>query len=442
MPGRAFLFGATRTMLRQPSVALEWRWAFYDFGNSAYPLLISGVGFQLYFKEVAFRGQSGQADFWWGAVVAASILLSALLSPLIGMAADWRGARSRYLAWLTGMAVVGTAGLALVKGGGALVALLVFLFANTFFNVALALYDSLLPFVAAPERRGVVSGRAWALGFAGGIVCLVLTYRLFSGHPADSELAYRTGFVLVAVFYGSFSLPLLLFPPAETASGSGPRQPREGTSATPARRAVFQLIESLRRWRDHRSAFRFIVAYYFISEAVLTSIYFTANYLSTTFSMPASAILVLTVLLQVVAIPATWLSGRLADSWGPVKVLAGCVVVWMAIVVLLAAAASPWQLYLAAMLMGSVIGSTQAVGRVCLARLTPSSRSGEFFGLNSMSSKVASTLGPFLFGTVSTLAGSQRLAWLALLPFLAIGLAILVSGKQLAGPGTDDAGDV
>jgi UMF1 family MFS transporter len=190
------------------------------------------------------------------------------------------------------------------------------------------------------------------------------------------------------------------------------------------------LLRSLRNWRAHRGAFRFIAAYYFISEAVLTSIYFTANYLSTTFAMAASTILALTLLLQAVAIPFTWLSGRLADRRDPVKVLAFTVFVWIAIVVLLATARGRGQLYAAAVLMGTVIGSTQAVGRVCLARLAPAERSGEFFGLNSMSSKVASTLGPFLFGLVSTATGSQRLAWLSLLPFLLAGLAVLLRHPQ------------
>jgi UMF1 family MFS transporter len=406
---------------QRTSTWLEWRWGLYDFGNSAYALLIGGVGFQLYFKEVAFRHRAAEADFWWGSVVAASILLSAALSPLVGVAADGRGARSRYLSRLTALAVLGTGALAGVTGGAALGAVLAFLFANTLYNVALALYDSLLPFVARPSRQGVVSGRAWALGFAGGIACLALTHPFFTGQPAQSEGAYRTGFVLVAAFYGCFAVPLLLFPP---------REDKAGGAAGGARRPVRQLAASLKHWREHRAAFRFIVAYYFISEAILTSIYFTANYLSTTFSMTASTILALTALLQVVAIPATWLSGRLADTRGPRQILAGSVAVWMVVVLLLAAATAPWQLYAAAVLMGTVIGSTQAVGRVCLARLAPPARSGEFFGLNSMSSKVAATLGPFLFGVVSTMTGSQRLAWLSLLPFLVTGLILLVTDRS------------
>jgi len=408
------------------STAVEWRWALYDFGNSAYALLVGGVGFQLYFKQAAFRDRGGEADFWWGAAVAASILLSAALSPIVGVAADRRAARSRYLSRLTALAVVATAALGTVRGGAAVPAVLVFLAANTLYNVALALYDSLLPFVARPARQGLVSGRAWALGFAGGITCLALTHPLFTGQPDTAEGAYRVGFVLVALFYGCFSLPLLLFPPVEGAAAvtAGPAT----AEAVPG--PLAQIVRSLRHWREQRGAFRFIVAYYFISEAILTSIYFTANYLSTTFGMAASTILALTVLLQVVAIPSTWLSGRLADAWSPRKTLVLSVLVWMAVVLLLATATAKWQLYLAAVLMGTVIGSTQAVGRVCLARLAPAARSGEFFGLNSMSGKVAATTGPFLFGAVSTLAGSQRMAWLSLLPFLAVGLALLVTDRR------------
>lgn len=390
---------------------LEVRWVFYDFANSAYALMISGVSFQLYFKQVAFAGQDS-ADFAWGAVVAVSILASALVSPATGAAADRYGTRRSLLRRLTAGAVLGTASLALVEPGDRTLAIVLFLGTNFLYNLALVIYDSYLPIVAGKRTIAEVSGLGWGLGYLGGLVCLALTAPLFAADPTQSTDRFRIGFVVVAAFFLVFALPALSGLPE-----------RPGTTQAASLWESFvgsvrQTIQTLRDRRQYRQEFRFIVAYWFASEAVLTVIYFTANYLSSTHGLQPVQILIFTALVQLVGFPATWYSGRLAERIGTGRVLLVSILIWILIVILMAVVTGIVALTLVALLMSLVIGSTQALGRAYLASSIQHERMSEFFGYNSLSSKAAATVGPFIFGSVSSLTGSQRLAWLSLLPFL------------------------
>lgn len=396
----------------QPS-RLVTRWAFYDFANSAYALMISGVGFQLYFKQVAFEG--GQwADFAWGTVVAASILASALASPPIGAAADRYGTRRSLLRRLTIASVIGTAALALVGPGDRMVAILLFLATNCVYNLALVIYDSFLPTVSGDRPIAEVSGLAWGLGYLGGLACLALTAPFFVSNPTETATRFRLGFVLVAAFFLVFAFPALRGLP-ETQGITSAASLRESFLGS-----IKQALATLREWRRHRREFRFIVAYWFVSEAVLTVIYFTANYLSTTHGLQPAHILAFTAVVQLIGFPATWWVGRLAAGVGTSQALLGSILIWILIVVLIASVSGLVALTLVAVLMSFVIGSTQALGRAYLAASVQTQNVGEFFGYNSLSSKAAATAGPFIFGSVSSFTGSQRAAWLSLVPFLLI----------------------
>jgi UMF1 family MFS transporter len=165
-----------------------------------------------------------------------------------------------------------------------------------------------------------------------------------------------------------------------------------------------------------------IVALYFITDVVLTAIYYTANFLATTYGLPGRTILLLIAAIQAIGFPATWVAGHLADRYGAKHVLLWCVLAWFVTLVMLSRAAT---LSVVCVLLGLTVGSTQAVGRTLLAKVVPAPRAAEFFGYNGLSSKIAASVGPLIFGTVSSLAGDQRVAWLSLVPLLAIGAILL-----------------
>jgi len=409
-----------------PSVPLKRRavlaWALYDFGNSAFILLISGVAYQVYFKAVVFAGAPGRADAAWGLAVAGSVLAAAALSPFLGALADRHGLRKPLFTAFTLLAVGATASLGLAGPGRIAWGVGCFVLANFAYTLALMFYDSYLKVLAAGREADRLSGFGWGLGFAGGVACWAVTVPFFSGGPASAG-AFRWGFPTVAAFYLLFSLPALVLLPGN----------RPGPAASPQGMvlgALRELWSTLRRWRERRPVFTFLLGFWCVMQAISTVIYFTANTLATGYGFSTGRILLFTVLVQAVGFPATWGAGALAARVGRKRVLLASLAVWAVVVAGIAMRPSLPLLGALAAMLGLVIGSTQAVGRSLLASLIEAERAGEFFGFNSLTGKAAATLGVLLFGAVSSSTGSQQAAWAMLLPFLAVGALLLARVEE------------
>lgn len=392
-------------------------WALYDFGNSAFILLIAGVAYQVYFKTVVFTRTPGRADVAWGMAVAGSVLGAALLAPFLGVLADRGGRRKAMFVGFTLLAVGATAALGWAGPGRVAWGMGCFVLANFAYTLALMFYDAYLRILADGAEADRLSGFGWGLGFAGGIACWALTIPLFAGDPGSST-AFRWGFPAVAGFYLLFALPALLLLPTD-----GPRpNPMRVGSVREARQEVWG---TLRRWRERRPVFTFLLGFWCVMQVISAVLYFTANTLSTGYGMSTGRILLFTVLVQAVGFPATWAAGAWAARRGRKPVLLVSLAVWGVVVAGMALRPPLPVLGALAALLGLVIGSTQAVGRSLLASLIETERAGEFFGFNSLTGKAAATVGVLLFGAVSSGTGSQSIAWALLLPFLAAGAFLL-----------------
>jgi UMF1 family MFS transporter len=400
-------------------------WALYDFGNSAFVLLVAGVAYPVYFKTVVFAHAPGSADAWWGAAVAGSALGAAVLSPFFGAVADRQGLRKAFLAAFTLAAVAFTAALGLAGPDRVLWGVGCFVAAHFAYTLALTFYDAALRSLASGRGADRLSGFGWGLGFAGGVACWALTLPLFGRAPGSA--AYRWGFPAVALFYLVFALPALVLLPA------GPRGVGGGLVET-ARGAHAELRGTLRRWRERRPVFTFLLGFWCVMQAISTVIYFTANTLATGYGLSTGEILLFTVLVQGIGFPATWGAGALAARWGRQRVILATLAVWAVVIGGMALRPPSEGLAVLAGLLGLVIGSTQAVGRSLLASLVEVERAGEFFGFNSLTGKAAATVGVLLFGAVSSATGSQAAAWALLLPFLAVGAFLLSRVEEPAEP--------
>ena len=129
-------------------------------------------------------------------------------------------------------------------------------------------------------------------------------------------------------------------------------------------------------------------------------------------------------IIQLIGFPSAVFFGWLSDKKGPKKVLLFTIAVWICIILLLTMATTRPMFYMAAILSGMVVGSSQAIARSWLGKIIPAAKRTEFFGFNGFASKVSATTGPLLFGTISSVTGSQRLAMLAIVPFFIVSFLI------------------
>jgi len=406
------LGGLTRTGSSVEALA----WAFYDFANTIFSFAI--VSFAMSLWTIRFLGE-GPGTFWFTAAVSVSVLLNAIVSPVLGAMSDGIGRRKPFLAVFTAICILGTVAIGLVDIRLGLVA---FAMANFAYQAALIYYDALLPDVARPIARGRLSGIGVALGYCGTLLVGVLLLVGIST-DADGESTSAT-FALVAGLFLVFAAPLFLL--VRDGPGRGQR-----FSAGHAARSFGQLAHTIRHARDSPGLLRFIVARFFYTDPVNTAIVvmsaFAVNAIGFTEGQALQVLLVLTVVAVIASVG--W--GVLADRWGPRRTLFMVLGTWAIGLVVITAFLAPIPFIVAGALLGAGLGGVGVVDRLMLLRLTPPDRVGEMFGLYGLVGKFSAVIGPLIYGIiVATLLsslgrGAYQVAIASLFVLLVVGIWIL-----------------
>jgi UMF1 family MFS transporter len=394
-------------------------WALYDVASSAFAAVVPPF-FGLYFVAV-IAGDLPGAQARWGLIAALSLAAAGLLAPFVGAWADRRGRWLGVLVVTTALCVVATVAMPTTAPGTVLRAAALFVAAQVGYTLAVSIYDSLLVRVAAPENAGRVSGLGWSVGFAGGIIALAASLLLLRGLAPDAQTArLPEAFLLAGLIFAAFSVP-------------GVRGLRD-LGGPPSRAGALRIGEAfasvartLRHWRRSREAFRFMVAYYLLNDALVTLLFFIAILLRARFGLDIQAMLALGLLYHVLAAPATLAFGHAADRWGQRPVIYAQVAILGVAILVLAFGTGTGAAVAVIVLLGLVYGSLQAVCRSLLALLVQPEKAAELFGFNAVAGRLSAALGPLVFGAVAAASGSETAALLSLLAFLAAGVAVLGS---------------
>ncbi len=404
------------TLTRSGSSIEAVAWALYDFANTIFSFAI--VSFAMSLWTIRFLGE-GPGTFWFTVAVSASVLVNAIVSPVLGAMSDRVGRRKPFLAVFTALCIVGTIAIGLVD---IRLGLLAFAIANFAYQAALIYYDALLPDVARPIARGRLSGIGVALGYCGTLLVGVL---LLAGISTDAEgSATSATFALVAGLFLVFAGPLFLVVREPTRAGTPFR-------AADAVRSLGQLGQTLRHARETPGLLRFIVARFFYSDPVNTAIVVMSAFAVNAVGFEESEALQVLLLLTVVAVIASVGWGVLADRWGPRRTLFAVLATWAVGLVIITVFLAPIPFLLAGALLGAGLGGVGVVDRLMLLRLTPPERVGEMFGLYGLVGKFSAVVGPLVYGIIvaSLLASldrdAYRVAIASLFVLLLVGIWIL-----------------
>ncbi len=185
-------------------------WLLFDFANTSFSVMMVTFAFPLFFKNVICGGDPS-GDAIWGACISISMLLVAMISPVLGAQADYSGRRKRFLLAFTLMSVFATALLSLSGPGMAIPAAALFILANIGFEGGLVFYDAYLPEITSSRSIGRVSGYGFAMGYLGAFAILLLLKPLLAkGINVDNLGNLRISFLIVALFFAVFAAPLFL----------------------------------------------------------------------------------------------------------------------------------------------------------------------------------------------------------------------------------------
>lgn len=406
-------------------------WYLYDFGNSAYAAVVILAVYSAYFKEGVVGGAEGTR--LWGMAVAVAMVIVALISPVLGAIADYRAVRKSMLGFFTIMCCVFTSMLFFVEKGDIFFGMAFFILAEVGYRASQVFYNGLLPSISTPQNVGRVSGTGWAIGSLGGIICLLIVLPMVV--LIGGNLVLRSSMLVTALFFALSAVPLFLFI----------REP--GVSkALPIGRNLLtigfeQIAETFSNARHYKEYLKFIFAFILFNDGVMIALNFAAIIGAALHGFEREQLIILIIMVQATNVVGAWLFGLMADRSNARLTLFVSIAMMVGTIWWMKQNHDATMFYVIGALAGFAMAGLQSVSRTMVAKLCPSEKAAEFFGLFAVAGRSSSFIGPAIFGWVAadwaasaiaggmdTLAAEQaglRFASLIIIAFLLLGAAIL-----------------
>jgi UMF1 family MFS transporter len=407
-------------------------WVMYDFANSAFTTLIVTFIYAAYFTK-AIAPNEIDGTILWSRGVTVSALAVALLSPLLGAMADRGGHRKRYLLFSTILAIICSVMLYRPLPGQVMSALIWFVIGNIAFEIGCVFYNAFLPDIAPPEKIGSVSGIGWGLGYVGGLtamflamVSLVNPEQPWFGFSREFGQNIRATNLLVAIWFGVFSLPLFLFVKEKGSTGPSPSPDTNGS--------VFsELAATFLAVRKYRQVVRLLLARLIYNDGLITIFAFGGIYAAGTFHFSFQEIMYFGIVLNITAGLGAFVFGFF-DDWLGGKITVQVSLIGLIVASLIAVVTDSKTLFwLAGILVGIFSGPNQSASRSLLGRLVPQDMENQFFGFFAFSGKFTAFLGPLLLGILTDLFASQRAGMMIVIVFFIIGGLLLTRVDEQEG---------
>ncbi|MBN2018108.1 MAG: MFS transporter [Candidatus Cloacimonetes bacterium] len=393
-------------------------WISYDFANSSFTTVIVTVVYSVYFKTVIV-GKEGVGDSLWGVSVSLSMLIIALISPMLGAIADYTHSKKKFLFVFCYTSVVFTALLYFTRAGTILWGMLIFMIANIGYEGGNVFYNAFLPEITTKENIGKISGLGWGIGYIGGLCALLLSYLFIENNVI---LVFPT----IALFFGIFAIPTFVF------IKEGNRQ--HSVSKTNYLKIGYARIRNtFLHIKDLKELYKFLISYFIYNDGIKTVIVFAAIYGARRFGMTGAQLIIYFILANITSFIGAIIFGFVVDKIGAKRTISTTLLIWIAVVVWAYFCPNVTQFYGVGLLAGIAIGSSQSASRSLLSLLTPEDKHAEFFGFYAVSGKAAAIIGPLIYGLLVLIFHSQRLAILSIAAFFIAGFLVLQSVNEKKG---------
>lgn len=422
-------------------------WSLWDWGSAAYNAVILTFVFSVYLTDKVGDDLPGNvsANSWLGYAIGAAGLLIALMAPVIGQRSDAAGRRMFATGLWTALTIATMAGLFFVVDDWHYLwfGLLLLGAGSIFFELASVSYNAVLTQVSTPATIGRISGFGWAMGYLGGIVLLLAVYLGFIagdggllGLPTEAGFNIRLVAVVAAAWFAVFAVPLFLAVPEpprradQPLSLSAPPAPQSPPAAIPRRLGVVGSYKAL--FADLRALYRtsphtvyFLGASALFRDGLAAVFTFGAVLAVTVYGVGAGDVLIFGVVANITSALGAIVAGRIDDRTGPKAVVIGSLAGMLVTGVILLFVSGPTMFWIFGLILTLFVGPAQSSSRTYLARLAPTGREGQLFGLYATTGRAVSFLAPTLVGVFTTAFGSDRAGMIGILLVLALGMLAL-----------------
>jgi MFS transporter, UMF1 family len=398
-------------------------WAMYDFANSGYTTVVITAVFAAYFVG-GIAQKAEWATFAWTAALSVSYAIVMLTMPSLGAYADLHAAKKRLLVLTTIACVIATASLAFAGPGSVTLAILLIILSNTFYAYGESLTGAFLPELAKPEAFGKVSGWGWSFGYFGGMLALgiSLAYVLWSqskGISADKFVPVTM--LITAIIYGAAAC-VTFWLLKERAIPNPKALQQSGFKASLA-----QLKTTFNQAKHYKDFMWFLACGVCYQGGVAVAITLAAIYAEQVIGFKPQETMVLIFVLNVAAAVGAFGFGYFQDQVGHKIALGITLVGWIATCIIAAITTTKGGFWYAAAIAGFCMGSSQSAGRGMAAMFAPPKQVGEFFGLWTIATRLASIIGPLSYGAITWMTGgNQRIAIMSTSVLFIAGLLLLI----------------
>ncbi|MBN2159383.1 MAG: MFS transporter [Spirochaetes bacterium] len=420
----------------------KFGWAMFDFANSSYTTVIITVVFSVLFPKfiVGDGPEYRTGNFLWSLALSISYLIVLASAPVIGAIMDFSASKKKFLFASYLLTVIFTSALYFVQPGYVFLGMLFLILSNIGFSLGEAFISSFLPHLGTPEELGKISGYAWALGYFGGLISTALV--LFGLGPQTLENFNNLRFTgpITGAFFLLAAIPTFLWV-----------KERGTAKKLPAGEGYFsiglnRLMKTFRDVRDYRDLMILLVSFLFAYAGLSIVISFAFIYGDQVVRWTPAVQTMMFIITQLTAALGAFAFGVIQDRIGARRTYAITLALWVVAILLIygtgrvtdlvndmmGTALHPQSVFL---VVGSIaglgLGATQSSCRAMVGIFSPESKAGEFFGLWSLTGRLASIIGLIALGVLQSYLGLNTAILLCGAFFLiAIVVTLLINERR------------
>ena len=411
-------------------------WAFYDWANSVYALVISSTIFPLYYgalfrqkniEEIVLLGFSVRSEALISYVTAIGFLIIVFISPLLSGIADYMGNKKFFLKLFCYIGAISCMSLYFFSLNTVVLSLVSYLLALIGFWGSLVFYNSYLPDIAHKEQQDKISAKGFSLGYVGSVILLLICLAMVMSVENDAERLQmmKYSFLLVGIWWIGFSQYTYHYLPNN--KNENKLHKNVVFNGFKELQKVWQQIKQLKSLR------RYLGAFFVYSMAVQTIMIIAAYFGEKEVQWGSDSkrtigLIVSILLIQLVAVLGAWLTSKLVAHYGNIFVLIVLNFSWILICTYAYFVVTPNDFYIAAVFVGLVMGGIQSLSRSTYSKFIPedSKDTTSFFSFYDVAEKIGIVIGMFTYGYIANVTGKIQNAILFLILFFIIGLLLLL----------------
>jgi MFS transporter, UMF1 family len=432
-----FFYFKTNAMqkLQKGDLKLLNAWAFYDWANSVYALVISSTIFPLYYgalfrqkniEEIVLFGFSLRSEALISYVTALGFLIIAFVSPLLSGIADYMGNKKFFLKLFSYIGAISCMSLYFFSLDNLILSIVSYLFALIGFWGSLVFYNSYLPDIARKEQQDTISAKGFSLGYIGSVILLLICLAMVMLVTTDKERLQmmQYSFLFVGIWWMGFSQYTYYY------------LPNNKNENKLHKNIIFngfkELVQVWKQIKELKAMRRYLGAFFVYSMAVQTIMIIAAYFGEKEVqwgsdSKRTMGLIISILLIQLIAILGAWLTSKLVAIYGNISILIGLNFSWILICAYAYFVITPNDFYIAAAFVGLVMGGIQSLSRSTYSKFIPNETNDttSFFSFYDVAEKIGIVIGMFIYGYIADVTGKIQNAILFLILFFAIGLLLL-----------------